>query len=96
MLPLSSRLQVQAQSIVQRFQETQGADCVLSSQEQRVLASSDFVCDMLLSQPQWLETLRKQPPVADEWQHYAAWLQDTLEDVRDEAQLMRALRLFRR
>ena len=54
MLPLSSRLQVQAQSIVQRFQETQGADCVLSSQEQRVLASSDFVCDMLLSQPQWL------------------------------------------
>ncbi|WP_426506378.1 bifunctional [glutamate--ammonia ligase]-adenylyl-L-tyrosine phosphorylase/[glutamate--ammonia-ligase] adenylyltransferase [Serratia proteamaculans] len=96
MLPLSAALQTQAQNIVQRFQETQGADCALSDQEQWVLASSDFVCDMLLNQPEWLATLRKQPPVADEWQHYAAWLQDDLEEVRDEAQLMRALRLFRR
>lgn len=96
MLPLSAALQAQAQNIVQRFQETQGAGCALSDQEQRVLASSDFVCDMLLNQPEWLETLRKQPPVAGEWQHYAAWLQDDLEEVRDEAQLMRVLRLFRR
>lgn len=95
MLPLSATLQLQAQNIVQRFQETHGAGVVLSVVEQGVLASSDFVNDMLLGHPEWLETLRKQPPVADEWQHYAAWLQDELEEVRDETQLMRVLRLFR-
>ncbi|PVZ85152.1 bifunctional [glutamate--ammonia ligase]-adenylyl-L-tyrosine phosphorylase/[glutamate--ammonia-ligase] adenylyltransferase [Serratia sp. S1B] len=96
MLPLSAALQRQAQIIVQRFQETLGTDMVLSNTEQAVLVSSDFVSDMLLHHPEWLETLRKQPPVADEWQHYAAWLQDSLEEVRDEAQLMQVLRLFRR
>ena len=44
----------------------------------------------------WLATLREQPPAPGEWQHYAARLQDELEEVRDEAQLMRTLRLFRR
>ncbi|MBC3377894.1 bifunctional [glutamate--ammonia ligase]-adenylyl-L-tyrosine phosphorylase/[glutamate--ammonia-ligase] adenylyltransferase [Serratia fonticola] len=96
MLPLSAALQLQAQNIVQRFQETQGAELMLSAAEQSVLASSDFVSDMLLGHPEWLVTLRQQPPVADEWQHYAAWLQDELEEVQDEAQLMRVLRLFRR
>lgn len=96
MLPLSAALQLQAQNIVQRFQETQGAELKLSAAEQSVLASSDFVSDMLLGHPEWLVTLRQQPPVADEWQHYAAWLQDELEEVQDEAQLMRVLRLFRR
>lgn len=61
-----------------------------------MLASSDFVSDALLAQPAWLATLREQPPAPGEWQHYAAWLQDELEEVRDEAQLMRTLRLFRR
>lgn len=96
MLPLSAALQLQAQNIVLRFQETQGAELMLSATEQSVLASSDFVSDMLLGHPDWLVTLRQQPPVADEWQHYGAWLQDELEEVRDEAQLMRELRLFRR
>ncbi len=31
-----------------------------------------------------------------EWQHYAAWLQEALCNVSDEAGLMRELRLFRR
>lgn len=81
---------------MQRFQEVHGADCAFSEQEQWVLASSDFVSDALLAQPAWLATLREQPPAPGEWQHYAAWLQDELEEVRDEAQLMRTLRLFRR
>ncbi|MFC0228275.1 bifunctional [glutamate--ammonia ligase]-adenylyl-L-tyrosine phosphorylase/[glutamate--ammonia-ligase] adenylyltransferase [Serratia aquatilis] len=96
MLPLSAALQVQAQDIVQRFQETQGNGVVLSAAEQSVLASSDFVSDMLLGHPEWLDRLRKQPPVADEWQRYSGQLQGLLEEVRDEAQLMRVLRLFRR
>ena len=94
MSPLSAALQAQAQQVVQRFQEVHGADCAFS--EQWVLASSDFVSDALLAQPAWLATLREQPPAPGEWQHYAAWLQDELEEVRDEAQLMRTLRLFRR
>ncbi len=81
---------------MQRFQEVHGADSAFSEQEQWVLASSDFVSDALLAQPAWLATLREQPPAPGEWQHYAAWLQDELEEVRDEAQLMRTLRLFRR
>ena len=96
MSPLSAALQAQAQQVVQRFQEVHGADCAFSEQEQWVLASSDFVSDALLAQPAWLATLREQPPAPGEWQHYAAWLQDELEEVRDEAQLMRTLRLFRR
>lgn len=96
MLPLSAALQAQAQQVVQRFREAQGANCAFSEQEQWVLASSDFVCDMLLSQPAWLATLREQPPAPGEWQHYAAWLQDDLQEVRDENGMMRALRLFRR
>ncbi|GAA3583585.1 bifunctional [glutamate--ammonia ligase]-adenylyl-L-tyrosine phosphorylase/[glutamate--ammonia-ligase] adenylyltransferase [Gibbsiella greigii] len=93
---LSAALQAQAQRIVQRFQETHGADVLLSSQEQAVLASSDFVSEALLAHPQWLAKLRSQPPVADEWRHYGAWLQEELEAVQDEAALMHALRLFRR
>ncbi len=81
---------------MQRFQEVHGADSAFSEQEQWVLASSDFVSDALLAQPAWLATLREQPPAPGEWQHYAAWLQDELEEVRDEAQLMCTLRLFRR
>lgn len=95
MLPLSTVLQDQARQVVQRFREAQGANCAFSEQEQWVLASSDFVCNMLLGQPAWLTTLREQPPTPGEWQHYAARLQGDLEEVRDEVGLMRALRLFR-
>ena len=46
--------------------------------------------------PEWLTELESQPPQADEWQHYAAWLQEALCNVGDEAGLMHELRLFRR
>ncbi|MDS0115719.1 bifunctional glutamine synthetase adenylyltransferase/deadenyltransferase, partial [Enterobacter hormaechei subsp. steigerwaltii] len=36
------------------------------------------------------------PPQADEWRHYAGWLQTALAEVADEATLMRVLRQFRR
>jgi len=95
MLPLSAVLQAQAQKVMQHFREVYGAGYLFSLQEQWVLASSNFVSDMLLSQPTWLERLRQQPPTPDEWQHYTAWLQKDLEKVRDEAELMHVLRLFR-
>ena len=40
--------------------------------------------------------MRDQPPQPDEWQHYAAWLNQALSTVDSEASLMRELRLFRR
>lgn len=36
------------------------------------------------------------PPEAQEWHHYADWLQVRLAEVNDEAALMRELRQFRR
>lgn len=96
MLPLSATLQTQAQNNVQRFQETLAGELTLNAMEATVLASSDFVSDMLLSHPEWLERLRKEPPVANEWQDYATKLHNTLLLVHEEAELMRALRLFRR
>lgn len=95
MLPLSAVLQAQAQQVVQHFREVHGACYLFSPQGQWLLASSDFVSDMLLGQPTWLERLRQQPPMPDEWQHYTAWLQKDLEKVHDEAGLMHVLRLFR-
>ena len=50
----------------------------------------------MIAHPEWLTELESQPPQADEWQHYAAWLQEALSNVSDEAGLMRELRLFRR
>ena len=50
----------------------------------------------MIAHPEWLTELQSQPPQADEWQHYAAWLQEALSNVSDEAGLMRELRLFRR
>ncbi|MHC5176123.1 bifunctional [glutamate--ammonia ligase]-adenylyl-L-tyrosine phosphorylase/[glutamate--ammonia-ligase] adenylyltransferase [Serratia rhizosphaerae] len=96
MSPLSVTLQAQAKQAVQRFQEVNGSEWVFDEREQQALASSDFISDTLLNHPEWLTTLRQQPPAADECQHYAAWLQDMLDEVSDEAALMRELRLFRR
>jgi glutamate-ammonia-ligase adenylyltransferase len=60
-----------------------------------VLAFSDFVQESVpLTRTGW-RSLRT-PPQADEWRHYAGWLQTALEDVADEATLMRELRQFRR
>ncbi|EIS49970.1 glutamate-ammonia-ligase adenylyltransferase domain protein, partial [Yersinia pestis PY-66] len=53
MLPLPSELQIQAQSIKQRFSELP-APPDLRDEDIAVLALSDFVSDMLLIHPQWL------------------------------------------
>ncbi|ENA1773425.1 bifunctional [glutamate--ammonia ligase]-adenylyl-L-tyrosine phosphorylase/[glutamate--ammonia-ligase] adenylyltransferase [Yersinia ruckeri] len=95
MLPLSSELQLQVQSIKLRFQELPVCP-VLTDEDVSVLALSDFVSDMLLIHPEWLEELHQQPPRADEWQCYSDWLGLALGEVQDEATLMKALRLFRR
>ncbi|WP_318388402.1 bifunctional [glutamate--ammonia ligase]-adenylyl-L-tyrosine phosphorylase/[glutamate--ammonia-ligase] adenylyltransferase [Enterobacter sp.] len=94
-MPLSSSLQQHWQTVVERLPEALNAQA-LSSQAQSVLTFSDFVRDSVIAHPQWLETLEREQPQAQEWQHYAGWLQAELADVHDEAALMRALRLFRR
>jgi len=68
----------------------------LSHEAQAVLAFSDFVCDSMAAYPAWMAELEQSPPLADEWQHYAAWLQEELQHVDSEPTLMTALRLFRR
>ncbi|MDU1107056.1 MAG: bifunctional [glutamate--ammonia ligase]-adenylyl-L-tyrosine phosphorylase/[glutamate--ammonia-ligase] adenylyltransferase, partial [Enterobacter sp.] len=68
----------------------------LSEQAKSVLAFSDFVQESITANPDWLAELENAPPQADEWRHYAGWLQTALEDVADEATLMRVLRQFRR
>lgn len=60
------------------------------------MAFSDFVEQSLIAQPQWLAELESAPPEAQEWHHYAEWLQVRLAEVNDEAALMRELRQFRR
>lgn len=68
----------------------------LSIQTRPVLTFNDFVHDSIIAHPERLAGLENTPPLADEWQHYADWLQQTLADVSDENTLMRKLRLFRR
>lgn len=95
MMPHSRLLQQHLQAALSRLpQETDRQH--VSEQAQAVLAFSDFVCDSLVAHPAWLQELERSPTEADEWQHYAAWLHHELQDVRDEAALMKALRLFRR
>jgi len=61
-----------------------------------VLTFSDFVQESVTAHPDWLAELEASPPQADEWQHYAQWLQNALVEISDEAALMRTLRQFRR
>lgn len=68
----------------------------LSPVEAAGLAFSDFVLENLQQHPDWWQAMRDQPPQPDEWQHYAAWLNQALSTVDSEASLMRELRLFRR
>jgi [glutamine synthetase] adenylyltransferase / [glutamine synthetase]-adenylyl-L-tyrosine phosphorylase len=68
----------------------------LSLEEAAGLAFSDFVLENLQQHPDWWQAMRDQPPQPDEWQHYAAWLNQALSTVDSEASLMRELRLFRR
>ena len=95
MKPLSSPLQQYWQTVVERLPEPLAEES-LSAQAKSVLTFSDFVQDSVIAHPEWLTELQSQPPQADEWQHYAAWLQEALSNVSDEAGLMRELRLFRR
>ncbi|NIY47795.1 bifunctional [glutamate--ammonia ligase]-adenylyl-L-tyrosine phosphorylase/[glutamate--ammonia-ligase] adenylyltransferase [Cedecea colo] len=94
-MPHSLLLQQHLQAVLPRLpQEIDSPG--LSAQAQAVLTFSDFVCDSMVAHPAWLLELEQRPPEAKEWQHYAAWLQSKLQDVQDEAALMKALRLFRR
>ncbi|HAL9672903.1 TPA: bifunctional [glutamate--ammonia ligase]-adenylyl-L-tyrosine phosphorylase/[glutamate--ammonia-ligase] adenylyltransferase [Escherichia coli] len=95
MKPLSSPLQQYWQTVVERLPEPLAEES-LSAQAKSVLTFSDFVQDSVIVHPEWLTELESQPPQADEWQHYTAWLQEALSNVSDEAGLMRELRLFRR
>ncbi|MEG1211131.1 MAG: bifunctional [glutamate--ammonia ligase]-adenylyl-L-tyrosine phosphorylase/[glutamate--ammonia-ligase] adenylyltransferase [Leclercia sp.] len=95
MMPLSSPLQQQWQTVCDRLPEALPASS-LSEQARQVLTFSDFVQQSVTAHPDWLGELEASPPEADEWQHYAQWLTDALVDISDEAALMRALRHFRR
>lgn len=95
MMALTPLLQQHLQAFLPRL--PQEIDSLTLSEEARaVLAVSDFVGDSVVAYPAWLQTLQQEAPKADEWQHYAAWLQQDLQDVHDEAALMKALRFFRR
>jgi [glutamine synthetase] adenylyltransferase / [glutamine synthetase]-adenylyl-L-tyrosine phosphorylase len=95
MLPLSSELQIQALNAQQRFYELP-VPSVLCDEDIAVLVFSDFISDMLLIHPEWLEELHQQPPQPQEWQFYSQWLNQALAEIHDEAALLAALRLFRR
>jgi len=91
----ASLLSQQWQTVLSRLPEALTAR-PLSAQAQSVLTFSDFVQQSLAAYPEWLAELESAPPTADEWQHYATWLDALLQTVTDEASLMRALRQFRR
>ncbi|SNY65640.1 bifunctional [glutamate--ammonia ligase]-adenylyl-L-tyrosine phosphorylase/[glutamate--ammonia-ligase] adenylyltransferase [Enterobacter sp. CC120223-11] len=95
MTPFSMQLQQHWQTVVDRLPDDFPAGS-LSTQAQAAMIFSDFISQSLVAHPEWLSELESSPPLADEWQHYAAWLQERLADVSDENSLMRELRLFRR
>lgn len=95
MTPLSSQLQQYWQTVQDRLPDDFSSSA-LSEQARAVLTFSDFVQQSLTVHPEWLVSLESAPPEADEWQHYALWLQEALAPVGDEVALMRELRLFRR
>ncbi|MDX6040710.1 bifunctional [glutamate--ammonia ligase]-adenylyl-L-tyrosine phosphorylase/[glutamate--ammonia-ligase] adenylyltransferase [Scandinavium lactucae] len=95
MTPFSLQLQQHWQTVVDRL-PPDFSSASLSPQAQAAMTFSDFISQSLAAYPDWLSELETSPPQADEWQHYAAWLQAALADVRDENSLMRELRLFRR
>lgn len=95
MMPHSLLLQQHLQAALSRLPPEIDRQQI-SEQAQSVLAFSDFVCDSMVAYPDWLQELERSPTQAEEWQHYAAWLRQELQDVHDEAALMKALRLFRR
>ncbi|MKT66748.1 bifunctional glutamine synthetase adenylyltransferase/deadenyltransferase, partial [Salmonella enterica subsp. enterica] len=95
MTPLSSPLSQYWQTVVERLPEG-FTETSLSVQAKSVLTFSDFALDSVIAHPEWLAELESASPQADEWRHYAGWLQEALAGVCDDASLMRELRLFRR
>ncbi|ECT2382040.1 bifunctional [glutamate--ammonia ligase]-adenylyl-L-tyrosine phosphorylase/[glutamate--ammonia-ligase] adenylyltransferase, partial [Salmonella enterica subsp. enterica serovar Kentucky] len=95
MTPLSSPLSQYWQTVVERLPEG-FTETSLSVQAKSVLTFSDFALDSVIAHPEWLAELESASPQADEWRHYAGWLQEALAGVCDDASLMRELRFFRR
>ena len=95
MMPLSTPLQQHWQTLIERLPDTLSAS-TLSAEAKSVLTFSDFVQASIAAHPEWLTALESEPPQAEEWQNYPAWIKAALAEVSDEALLMRELRLFRR
>ncbi|MCR4459737.1 bifunctional [glutamate--ammonia ligase]-adenylyl-L-tyrosine phosphorylase/[glutamate--ammonia-ligase] adenylyltransferase [Pseudescherichia sp. L3] len=95
MMPLSTPLQQHWQTLIERLPDTLSAS-TLSAEAKSVLTFSDFVQASIAAHPEWLTALESEPPQAEEWQNYPAWIKAALAEVSDEASLMRELRLFRR
>lgn len=95
MMPLSPLLQQQWQAVAARLPASVDADAI-SDEVRAALAFSDFICEGVLAEPDWLADLQRAPPEAQEWRHYGEWLAQVLAGVTDEAGLMSALRRFRR
>nr|WP_154324501.1 bifunctional [glutamate--ammonia ligase]-adenylyl-L-tyrosine phosphorylase/[glutamate--ammonia-ligase] adenylyltransferase [Pantoea sp. 201603H] len=91
--PLPGLLKEQGVQAAERLNLTRDA---LSDGELAALAFSDFITESLGQHPDWFLQLQQQPPLANEWQYYAQWLNEKLVSVQDESGLMRELRLFRR
>ncbi len=91
-LPLPPPLSRQAQDISARLAASAPVDDAMAVP----LALSDFISETLIARPDWLDELRQHPPAAGEWRGYGDSLREQLAQVRDEADLMRELRLFRR
>ncbi|XNM66074.1 hypothetical protein ACLK2E_16780 [Escherichia coli] len=72
-MPLSSQLQQHWQTVAGRLPADFPVS-TLSDRAKSVMAFSDFVEQSLIAQPQWLANW-KCPPQAQEWHHYADWLQ---------------------
>ena len=95
MMPLSTPLQQHWQTLIERLPDTLSAS-TLRAEAKSVLTFSDFVQASIAAHPEWLTALESEPPQAEEWQNYPAWIKAALAEVSDEASLMRELRLFRR
>lgn len=93
LLPLSALMQAQLNSAAEKLNLPPEA---LTPEQAGALAFSDFIVDNLQQHPAWWQQLQQQPPQPEEWQHYVAWLNNTLAGIASESDLMRELRLFRR
>lgn len=92
MLPLPQLMQDQSDKVIADL----GFDPqMLTANQRRVLAFSDFIIESLQQHPEWWQQLTKMPPQSDENKHYSHWLAEALDKVEDETLLMVRLRQFR-